>query len=497
MANEVIIIGGGLGGLSAAIHLAAKKVQVRLFEQEPQLGGKLSFYREKGYYWDVGPSVVTLPDFIRLPFAAAGKEMEKYLQLVPVDPLTDYYFPDGKRLRVWRSSERTEEELKGWGAQAPHRWRRFLQYARRLYETAAPLFLEVPLHEYKYLFRQRELWRWRNLLLPVDPFRSMHAAAQAFLKHPDLVRIADRYATYNGSDPFRAPATFNLIFWVENGLGTYHIKGGLYKLVQALGDLACELGVQMHLGEPVLQVLHRSGKVEGVETAQGFYPASAVISAVDVRTTYEKLLQVPFPLLYTYNEPSLSGLVFLWGVKRRSPFGHHTIIFSGDYLREFKRIFREKGVPEEPTIYICNTSATEPGHAPAGKENWFVLLNVPAVGSAWKESDTARLREATVKRIKKVFPEFDETLIEVEAIRTPADWERLGSAFGSLYGAASNRLFSAFLRPPNRSRRFRGLYFAGGSVHPGGGMPLVILSGRHAARLVLDYLASRSKAFFV
>lgn len=486
MALSVAVIGGGLGGLSAAIHLAHRGARVLLFEKESKLGGKAQEVRLNGYRFDTGPSVVTLPQVIEGLFREVGVDPLGYLQLVPVEPITSYFFPDGRRLVVWRDPDRMQAELQAWGTEAVWRWQRFLDYSRRLYENAAPLFLEVPIHEIRLLLRSPAFWRWRNLLLPIDPFRSMHRAARAILKEPHLVQVADRYATYNGSDPFRAPATLNLIFWVEHGLGVFYVKGGVYRLVEALGQLASQKGVEIRLDTPVHRIVVEKGQVVGVETQAGFFPAEVVVSGVDVRTTYRQLLGRNEPWGVRWGEPSLSGLVFLWGLRSQTPLGHHSVFFSPDYEQEFRALFRLRRPPTQPTLYVAITARCDPDHAPAEGENWFVLVNLPAWAGEWPGEETDRLRAYACQVFRREVPGFSEERIEVEQVLTPAHWAGLGSTLGSLYGTASNHLWSAFLRPPNRSRQIRGLYFVGGSSHPGGGIPLVLLSGRHTANLITE-----------
>ncbi|MCX7606398.1 MAG: phytoene desaturase family protein [Bacteroidia bacterium] len=483
---RIAIVGGGLGGLSAAVHLARVGAQVVLIEKEDMLGGKAGERWLGAYRFDTGPSVLTLPAVVESVFRFAGVSLEAYIELVAVDPLTAYFFPDGRKFFIWRNRERMREEFRAWGSTSLQDWERFLRYTRRLYENAAPLFLYQPLHEVRYLLQSRALWRMRNLFLPIDPFRSMYGAIRHYFSDPALIQIAMRYATYNGSDPYQAPATLNLIFWVENGLGVFYVKGGMYRLVEALGRLAQELGVEIRSGTAVHRILHRRGKVIGLETDRGFLPAEVVVSNVDVYTTYEQLLRAPLPKLMRWADSSLSGLVFLWGVRAQTCLPHHTVFFSEDYRQEFESLFRVRKPPPEPTIYVAITSKEDSSHAPQGGENWFVLLNMPAWEGEWPARETQRLREAVLYRLERAVPGLERAKIEEEAVLTPAYWQAMGSKGGSLYGAASNRVWSAFVRPPNRSRRFEGLYFVGGSTHPGGGIPLVLLSGRHVARLISD-----------
>jgi phytoene desaturase len=463
------------------VHLARIGARVLVLEQHERLGGKAGELRLGAYRFDTGPSVLTLPAVLEELFAFIGMARQQLLELVPLEPICRYLFPDGSQLEVSANPERMRQQLVSWSPESAHAWERMLEYSRRLYARAAPVFLFLPIHEPTILLRHWLFWRSLPALGRLDAFRSMHRRAQQLLADPRLVQIADRYATYNGSDPFRAPATLHLIFWVENGLGAYYIRGGIYRLVEALRQAAQELGVELRLGCRAERLRYEQGRVLGVETSEGFLPADAVVSNADVTTTYEQLLGMPFR---PRGEPSLSGLVFCWGMRSRTELGHHTILFSSDYEAEFRALFQQGRPPQEPTVYIAITARSDPDHAPPDGENWFVLLNMPPEAELWsRDRQVDRIRSGLLEQLLRRVPGFDPARIEEEAVITPLDFQR---RFGSLslYGTASNSPWAAFRRPPNRSRRLRGLYFAGGSVHPGGGIPLVLLSGRHAARLL-------------
>jgi phytoene desaturase len=482
-ALRVVVIGGGFGGLSAAVHLARCGAHVVLLEQNERLGGKAGEIRLGPYRFDTGPSVLTLPDVVRGLFRVSGLD-EMPVELVPLEPICRYEFADGSVLEVSADAARMRERLGRWAPADREAWERFLDYSRRLYTYTARVFLGFPIHEWALLLRSGLFWRSLPGLFRLDAFRSMHERAHRVFRDARLVQLADRFATYNGSDPFRAPATLHVFFWVEHGLGAYYVRGGIYRLVEALARAAKGLGVEIRLSEPAQRIRHDGKRVQGVETPSGFIPADVVVSAVDVATTYKRLLGEAFRGAMPRGELSLSGLVFLWGVRARAALAHHNVFFSADYEQEFRELFREQRPPTEPTVYVAITARSDPEHAPPDGEHWFVLLNVPPRPELWQHSrEVDRVRSAVLRRLSAVG--LDPSRIEAEAVLTPADWERLtGSYRGSLYGLASNSPWAAFRRPPNRSRHLEGLYFAGGSVHPGGGIPLAILSGRHAAWLV-------------
>ena len=320
------------------------------------------------------------------------------------------------------------------------------------------------------------------------------ASAALLAKAGYSVDIFDRYATYNGSDPFRTPATMRIVPHVEYTWGGWAVEGGIASVPKAIAEAAKAAGAQLYLNTMVERILHDGHQITGLRVAGEDHSYSMVVSNADVLSTYRQLLDLPEAseaLAYGKLEPSSSGLVFLWGIKDTYPLlQSHNIFFSRSYTREFTDIFSGAGAPVDPTVYINISSRTSPKDAPPGGENWFVLVNASANrGQNW-ETISAVTRKAILARLSSALGRDVSASIAEEAVITPADIERdTGSTYGSLYGIASNSRFSAFFRHPNRSRRIRGLYFAGGSAHPGGGMPLTVLSGTIAASLAHKYEA--------
>ena len=489
MASTVHIIGGGLGALSGAIHLACRGFQVELFEQNRQLGGKMGEIWMGPYRFDTGPSLLTMPEVIEDLFQVAGCDSTDFFQMIPLSRLCRYFFADGSLLDASVDEAQMQAAIAALCPEDAQAYPSFLQYTRRIYELTQDTFLRTPIHELRQLCRLRHLPTLLRLS-QIDPFRTMHGAITQHFSDPRMIQLFDRYATYSGSDPFQAPATLNIIPYVEYGLGGYYIQGGMYRLVEALAQVAQQQGVVIHLGARVEKILVTAGHVRGVSVDGEEYGADYVLCGADVVTTYNSLLDGLESEAESLNrlEPSLSGMVFLWGVNREfARLEHHNILFSADYRGEFQRIFQEQHVPDEPTVYVAITSKRDPGHAPAGCENWFVLLNMPYLteDQDW-ELETKWMRQAVLARLQAVGVDVAPH-IEVEHILTPRDFQELyGSNRGSIYGISSNARSTAFKRPPNRCRHVKGLYFAGGSSHPGGGIPLVLLSGKIASKLVMD-----------
>ncbi len=487
---KIAVIGAGMGGMAAAIRLAAAGHQVEIFEKNERVGGKLNLLEEGGFRWDTGPSLITMPFVYHDLFAAAGKRLEDYVELVPIEPICRYFYPDAKRT-IFDASDSVAKmtaEIEQLEPRDVEAYFRFMAYSRRLYHLTAEVFLFRGLNAARDLLRMNP-----RAMFKIDPFRTVHQAVAASFKDPRLVQLFDRYATYNGSSPYLAPATLNIIPYVELGMGGWYVHGGLYALARAYQKLAQELGVIIHTGLEwaVEQIVMNGKRVRAVRLKSGLeVEANIVVANTDAAYTYSQLLpdKVRQPRLNQL-EPSCSGFILFLGLDRQySKLAHHNILFSRDYKKEFADIFERKTPPQDPTIYICWTGKTDPQHAPPGKSNLFVLVNAPYLSENfdWEVPGAIQnYRDLIVRRMEEAGLKGLHNSIEVERIMTPLDLSRLYNAErGAIYGLSSNNRFSAFLRPPNRARGVRGLYFVGGSTHPGGGVPLVTLSARIVADLI-------------
>jgi phytoene desaturase len=493
--SSVAVVGGGLGGLSSAISLAVHGFDVTLFEASEEVGGKAGSLELGGYRFDKGPSLLTMLHVFENLFLRANRDMEDYIETVPLSPLTCYWFSDGTnfssdRIDVFKTTltqylDVRQQEISSFEA-----------YSRRIYDLTHKVFLERSIHHLGSFLHADTL---KSLLRigQVDLFRSMHTANSSFFSDPRMIQLLDRYATYNGSDPYRAPAVLNNIFHVEHGLGGYGVKNGIFGIPLGMKRLAEDLGVDIRTGEKVERIIYDSKRsIRGVETERGSYDFPWALSDVDVLTLYRDLLgdeQAPLAKRYAKLPPSSSALVFYWGIHSSfDQLGVHNIFFSPDYRREFSQIHDHAHLPDEPTIYVNITSKITPDDAPEGCENWFVLVNAPFHdGRSW-DGDALKVRGYVLERLSGVLGCDIESLIDAESILSPADIEKeTGSYRGSLYGISSNTRTAAFLRHRNDSHRYRGLYLCGGSVHPGGGMPLSVQSGMIAADLL--YTDSRRR----
>jgi phytoene desaturase len=422
-------------------------------------------------------------------FSAAGRRMEDYLTLEPLEPLTRYFYPDGTLLDASSNLAAMVQSISQLGEREVEGYLRYLAYAARIHRITGPVFIydRPPTLS---SFARVPVTEW----LSADPFRTMQQAISQHVKSPKLRQLLGRFATYVGGSPYLAPATLNVIAHVELAGGVWYPRGGIYQIARALAALAVEMGVALHTDTPVKRIRIENRRATGVITQSGaFFPADVTISNADVTTTMNTLVDTDnqsmayLTRLKNY-EPSCSGFIMMLAVGRQFPqLAHHNIFFSDNYRAEFDAIFQQQVPPSSPTVYVSITSKTDTSHAPEGHENWFVLVNAPALSNVYDWRKEADNYKETVYQQLSLFGVDVRPYVQHEVIWTPWDLQQHSGAWrGALYGPSANSRFTVFRRPHNRSAIIRDLYFAGGTTHPGGGVPMVVLSGKVAADFVMQ-----------
>lgn len=476
--NSAAIKGSGIGGTASAIRLAAKGYRVDVYESAPQAGGKLGELRMEGFRFDTGPSLFTLPHLVEDLFRLCGENPADHFPYRKLDLITRYFYEDGTVLNAWQDIARFAEEIGAKTTDSPESLHRFLRYSARIYELTHRTFLFRSLHRVD-TWLTRDVARALLHLPQLDLFRTMHRAITAHFSDPRVVQLFDRYATYNGSNPFVAPATLNVVPHLEHSIGAYFPHEGMYKIVRSLVALAERQGVRFHFSSPVESIVHAKGRVKGLRVGGKELPYDVVVSDVDVHRVYSKLLNgVKRPSRYLDRPKSTSALIFYWGMDRSFPqLDLHNIFFTRDYRQEFHELFTEQHLNSDPTVYVFISSKAVPGDAPAGMENWFVKINAPVDNGQDWPTLIATQREVILEKLERILGVPISPHITCERVQDPTGIEAsTGSYMGALYGNSSNGCLAAFLRHPNSSRQVRGLFFTGGSVHPGGGIPLCLAS---------------------
>lgn len=474
---DVVVVGAGVGGLAASIHLAAAGHDVVVLERLLRAGGKLDEHEAAGFRWETGPSLLTMPRVFRDLATVAGRSLDDLVTLHRLDPICRYRFPDGTTFDHRADLDDAVAAADALAPGAGREWRAFMAHAERVWEVAERSFFAGPMEDPRALLRRM---RSPRDLLAIDPLRSLHARAATSFTDPRLVQYVDRYATYSGSSPFAAPATLSCIAHVEQSLGAWYVEGGLGRLADGLRELAEGSGVEVRTGVDVAAVERRDGRATGVRLADGSrFAADAVVANVDALHLYRDLLPHRRRRWRTELAPrSSSGYVLLLGVSGETEgLAHHNVSFSPDYAAEFADLFDRKVPSGDPTVYVCAASVTDPTVAPAGSESWFVLVNAPE-GAGTMPGYGDHVLDVMARRGW----DLAGRIVHRED-RSPADLDaRFRTPGGSIYGTSSNGRSAAFLRPGNRGPIDR-LYLCGGSSHPGGGLPLVAMSGRIAAEL--------------
>jgi len=491
MTKNAAIIGAGIAGIASAIRLAVKGYQVDVFETNAYPGGKLSTLEVQGesgaYRFDAGPSLFTLPQLVEELFRLAGENPASFFEYVRLPEICRYFWDDQTRLTAWADNEAFAREVETQLGEPADRIRNFLTDSAFKYEITDQLFLHNSLHKASTWLSQKAMRGYLNLPT-LGVFGTMNMANSRTFSNPKVVQLFNRYATYNGSDPYQTPALLNIIPHLEYNIGAFFPKKGMVSITDSLVALAQRLGVVFHYNTPVQEIVVENGKAVGIRLNTGQLSRySTVFSNMDITPTYRHLMPTQRAPEQTLSQPrSSSGLIFYWGIRRQFPeLDMHNIFFSNDYRIEFEYLFQRRDrIYDDPTIYVNITAKTKPDDAPPGCENWFILLNAPAnEGQDWDEI-IIKTRQDVIRKLNHNLGLDVAPLIECEAILDPRTIEsRTSSAQGALYGMASNNRFAAFLRHPNFSSKIKNLYFVGGSVHPGGGIPLCLLSAKIAVQL--------------
>lgn len=484
--RKAAVIGAGIAGIATAIRLQTQGFQVMVFETNTYPGGKLSAFEQQGYRFDAGPSLFTMPHLVDELFTLAGRHPKDYFEYIRLPVVCEYFYEDGLHLTAYSEPEKFAEEIASKTRDNKESIIDFLQDSQVKYEITADVFLHRSLHKLSTYFNPHAIKGYLNFG-KLDAFRTMNQANETRFKDPHTVQLFNRYATYNGSDPYQTPATMNIIPHLEYNIGAYFPKQGMYGITQSLVKLAEEVGVRFQYQSRVEQIMVENERITGLKVNGTIYPFDTIVSNMDVVNTYHKLLpDVNQPKRILSQPKSSSALIFYWGIKQSFPqLDLHNIFFSNDYKKEFTCLFQEKTISDDPTVYVNISSKYKPDDAPPDCENWFVMINVPNNSDQDWDLLIQQARQNIIRKLNRMLRTDIAALIESESVLDPRTIEsRTSSWQGALYGNSSNNRYAAFLRHANFSSSIKNLYFCGGSVHPGGGIPLCLLSAKITAGLV-------------
>ena len=484
--KKAIIIGSGIGGLATALRLKAQGLDVVVFENNSYPGGKLSSFNLGQYRFDAGPSLLTMPHYIDELFELFNENPKDYFNYKRKDISCKYFWEDKTVLNAYSDKNKFINEINKVLKVDKNIITKYLLKAKKKYDLTKNIFLEQSLHKIKTYISSDLIKGIFNLYI-FQINKTLDTVNQDELKEPHLVQLFNRFATYNGSSPFKTPGMMTLIQHLEQEYGTFVSEKGMINISKSIFDLAKRNGVKFQFNKLVNEIVVKNNKVVGVKVNNTVIESDFVVSNMDIVPTYKKLLKKSYqPKKVLNQERSSSALIFYWGIKKTfKNLELHNILFSNNYKKEFDSIFELGTISDDPTVYINITSKDVVSDAPKESENWFVMINSPNdTGQDWNEI-IKTVRKNTINKINRTLNIDIESFIEFEKVFSPKTIEKNTQSYlGSLYGSSSNNKMSAFLRHPNFSKHIQNLYFCGGSVHPGGGIPLCLLSAKIVSELI-------------
>lgn len=486
--KSVLIIGGGLGGMSAAISMAAAGYSVKLFEKNAQLGGKLNQSAIDGFTFDLGPSILTMPHIFENLFKMHNRKMEDYIKITRLNLEWKCFFEDKTTLELYADPEKFVAENEMLGDSDLADLKGYLKYAKKLGSLVEAGYFSEGLDNMRQVLKHygmiKTLWGF-------DYFSTMADGVERHINNPYLQHIFNFFIKYVGASPYNAPAVLNLLSHIQFAYGLWYVPGGLYHIARGLEKLMQELNVEVNTQCEVVKIVTEGAAAKGIVLVSGRrIDGDVVISNMEVIPAYKNLLPAgSLPPDYDDKfEPACSGYVLHLGLNRKyEQLDHHNFFFSRDTKGHFRSVFDEYKLPGDPTIYLVATSRTDAAQAPEGCENIKILPHIPHLGrGGFTESEYRLLRQRVLDKLERMGLTNLREHIIVEDEWYPEDIQsRYYSNMGSIYGVVSDRKKNKGFKAPKKSERFANLYFVGGSVNPGGGMPMVVLSGQQVKDLVV------------
>ena len=482
---RVSIIGSGVSGICAAIRLRSKGFDVAVYEKNKMPGGKLNTFKLDGFRFDAGPSLFTMPQLVDELFELNNLNPRDYFKYKKKKIHCKYFWDDKTKFTAYSNRKKFLKEVKNKFKVEESTVNNYLKKAKIKYDLTEKIFLKKSLHKLSSFLNIETIKALFNLnIFQIN--KTLNEVNSDELKNKYLIQIFNRYATYNGSSPYKTPGMMTLIQHLENHFGTFVPEGGMYEITNTLFNLAKQIGVKFYFECNVDEIILEKKAAKKIKVNNNLIESDIIISNVDINFTYKNLLKQKFNHRSLKNESSSSALIFYWGIKGTyDKLDLHNIFFSSNYKEEFDSIFEKKQVFDDPTVYINISCKDVSSDAPKGSENWFVMINSPYnINQNW-DRQIQISRKQIINKLEKILGiEIGKNIIK-EKVYSPIDLESKTNSFnGSLYGSSSNNIMSSFMRHPNFTKRIKNLFFCGGSVHPGGGIPLAILSSKIVSDLI-------------
>lgn len=485
---SVLVIGGGLGGLSAAISLKQSGFDVTITEKNQHFGGKLNRHKQDGFGFDLGPSLLTMPEVFEKLFQRSNRSLYDYVTLTELDLQWRTFYTDDQIIDLYSDVARMKDSHNNLTDKDLDELRDFYRYAEKLDKITQLGYFNAGLD------RLSDIIKFHGPLTALGAFdvgSTMQQAINKRVSHPHLRDLLGYFIKYVGSSAKHAPAILNMMAYMQKNQGVWYVNGGLHELGNAIATLAEDIGVRMLTGIEVTSAVVKNDVIEEVKTSNNeSLRADIYVSNMEVIPFYEHILGLKPKQLEKKKKkfpPSSSGLVIHLGVSKEYPqLRHHNFFFSADSDKNYTRVFTEHLLPKDPTIYLVNTNKTDSTQAPEGHENLKILPHIPPLTyNAYSESDYVNFRNLVLEKLENMGLTDLRRHIVTEYMLTPHDIESMYlSDGGAIYGTLSDKKLNRGFKHPKKSELVDNLYFVGGTVNPGGGMPMVTLSGMNAAELI-------------
>ncbi len=486
--KKVIIIGAGLGGISAAIMLKINGYDVVIFEKNEKIGGKLNYVKEQGYSFDLGPSILTLPQYFRKLFEATGKNMDDYITIQKVRPHWRNFFEDDTVIDLDPDMDFMKKELAKLDKQSFSQFQKFLEYSSMQYDIIEKGYFDQGLDSTFDFMKFYDL----STVFKIDFLRTMHKGVSKYIKNHYLIDILDFFIKYVGSSAYTAPGFMNLMPTIQFKYDLWYASGGMYNIARGFEKYMKELGIPVNLNSEVKRIITNNDTVTAVKVNNEIHKADIVVSNMEGIPTYRQLLQEDDKFLKKLKkyEPACSGLVIDIGLDLQYPqLAHHNFLFSENQKEHFNSVFNKKKLPQDPTLYLVDASKSDPSVAPAHCSGLKVLPHIPYIDKSnpLTREHYMQYREVIYDKLERFGLKDIHKHIVYEHILTPLDIERMYySNNGSIYGVVSDLRKNFAFKIPRKSKKYNNLYFTGGTVNPGGGMPMVLLCGQNVCKKILE-----------
>lgn len=492
MNNEhVVVIGGGLGGISSAIRMAQAGYSVDLYEQNNHIGGKVNRLKTEQFGFDLGPSILTMPKIFQRLFSYSNKNLKDYVHIQKLDMQIRNFYPDGTIIDLYEAMEDTLINNDALTKTDINQLNTFFDYAKNIHKFAEKGYFNKGLDTLLEIVRYHGPF---TALKEFDYFHTMQQAINRRVESPYLREMLGYFIKYVGSSSYDAPAVLSLLPQMQHAEGLWYVEGGIHKLAEAMEQLAKELGVRIHLNQKIIDMKYNNQhEITEIECANGQrIETDFIISNMEVIPLYKNLLHFEEKKLKKLErkfEPASSGYVMHLGVDKSYPeLGHHNFFFSSNSERNYDEVFNQYVLPQDPTIYVVNSNKTDETQAPKGYENIKVLPHIPYIQAQdFTEKQYQQFRENILDKLEGMGLKGLRKHIVYEDTWTPHDIETTyGSNKGAIYGVVSSKKKNNGFKFPKHSQCFKNLYFVGGSVNPGPGMPMVTLSGMQVAEAIIS-----------